>query len=784
MRLEQLVLFGPFDNFSVQFGPRVTVLAGLTDPEREGMLQTLVEAMAGKVPNASVVFVDQAGRRVFADRMGATYAETGVAAPSLGELLGTDPAVIADLVTLRAEDLGLGDHRDIDEVDAELTSARAAHEQLTAERDEATTFLIEIEGWQRDLDALDAQIDRATDDAARWAWMRLRAQLDDLRADLAALDAAEQESDDETDDRLLDAVEELRSAGEAWAEASTAAEELAARLGPLPPVSDADLARVAATPEALPEDFEDRVAAIADAAMARAERERDLELALAPTEDPGDGIVYSLAPRDQEALWAAYDAAIAAQEAYDAELAAHQAGGHEDPHVEGPIEEAHREVVRCQREVDRRFRPGALGVGALAVTALLAGDAISIFVGVILLAASVGLGWWLLAVPRRALAQAEAAEREALAQTEADSWLGLHLRRIDRVVNHTDRAPLSAALDRRTSALLDWEERSEGVSLAAAGERREAIVRHAAALDVEGRAAAQQQAREAVAAAAAHEAEARRALGRGLESYGLSADGAADLEIDQIRRVLVKRTAAGRVAREALELQHQLATATSAGAILDRLLRQLGFDDGDLAGRLARAVIAVEAARERREAEEGAPRRRDELEAEIAVLAERVDAERRITWDLTPDPTEPPAERDDLLERRRALGLELVSRPRPDVSAIERRLAVSAERVRALETERRELEEGSGSVRRRLADRIARTTWIGPNEEALPIVIDDPFADVDPEELFKLLDMLVRLSSSTQIVLLTTDPTIAKWARREAAEGVVTVLESHGAEVR
>ncbi|HRW36517.1 MAG TPA: hypothetical protein P5254_02380, partial [Aquihabitans sp.] len=89
-----------------------------------------------------------------------------------------------------------------------------------------------------------------------------------------------------------------------------------------------------------------------------------------------------------------------------------------------------------------------------------------------------------------------------------------------------------------------------------------------------------------------------------------------------------------------------------------------------------------------------------------------------------------------------------------------------------------------GSVRRRLADRIARTTWIGPNEEALPIVIDDPFADVDPEELFKLLDMLVRLSSSTQIVLLTTDPTIAKWARREAAEGVVTVLESHGAEVR
>jgi len=82
--LEQLVLFGPSDNFSVQFAPRVTVLAGLADEERADMLRTLVDAMAGRVPNASVIFVDQAGRRVFADRMGATYADTGVAAPSLG----------------------------------------------------------------------------------------------------------------------------------------------------------------------------------------------------------------------------------------------------------------------------------------------------------------------------------------------------------------------------------------------------------------------------------------------------------------------------------------------------------------------------------------------------------------------------------------------------------------------------------------------------------------------------------------------------------------------------
>ena len=145
MRLEQLVLFGPSDNFTVTFGPRVTVLSGLDPAERSGLLQTLVEAMAGQVPNASVVFVDSAGRRVFADRMGATYAETGVAAPTLGDLLGTDPSLIADLVTLTADDLGIGASRSPDEVAAELAGARAAHAQVLAEQAAANQVIIDIE---------------------------------------------------------------------------------------------------------------------------------------------------------------------------------------------------------------------------------------------------------------------------------------------------------------------------------------------------------------------------------------------------------------------------------------------------------------------------------------------------------------------------------------------------------------------------------------------------------------------------------------------------------------
>ncbi|MCB0972830.1 MAG: hypothetical protein KDA97_15090, partial [Acidimicrobiales bacterium] len=261
MRLEQLVLFGPSDNFSIQFGPRVTVLAGLEATERSGMVQTLIDAMAGRLPNASVIFVDEAGRRVFADRIGATYAETGVAAPSLSELVGTDPQVVADLVTLRPADLGLGDERSAEAVEGEVAAARAALAHAGDQQRAATAIVVEIDRWERDLARLDEEIAKAPDETARWEWVQLRRELDRMRAELAAL-APRGASDEEADARLLAAVEEVRTAGEAWAEASTEATELSRRLGPLPPVSDADLARVAATPAELPADLDERIAAV------------------------------------------------------------------------------------------------------------------------------------------------------------------------------------------------------------------------------------------------------------------------------------------------------------------------------------------------------------------------------------------------------------------------------------------------------------------------------------------------------------------------------------------
>ncbi|MFN8017630.1 MAG: hypothetical protein U0P45_05860 [Acidimicrobiales bacterium] len=688
---------------------------------------------------------------------------------------------MADLVTLRAADLGLDPDRDEARVGADLVAAQAAVEQLQAERAEAQAFIVQIEDWEAELAVLDERIAQLPDEIARWTWLQQRNKLDRMRAQLAALDQAADGDDRAADARLLQAVEELRSAGETWAEASTAAHELAERLGPLPPVSGPDLARVAQTPDELPADLDERIADIQAAHEVRLAAEQALEAATAEAEDPGDLIVYELARLDQDLLWNAHNAAVEAQAAYDAALAARDE--ETDPDQEAAIEAAHGQVVACQRDVEQRFRPGILGASTLAVGALLAGVQVALPIGVVMLVAAVAMAVWLLVVPRKALAAAQRAEEEALSGAEAGSWLGLHLRRIDHVMSPEDRTQLSTARDVRTTTRMDWEQLVGTVTLEKAGEREDAIRTYAAAIDPEARAARERIATEALDQARKHERASHRALLEGLEGYGLTAKGALDLDPSQIHRVLEQRVAAGRFAREAVELQHLTATATSSGAILDRLLAQLGFTDGDLPGRLERAIIAVEAAR-RRHGDEEAIAARDELEAAIAALAQEVEHHRRIGWDVLPSSAaEEPPRQAEIMDARRELAARIQQTRRPDLADVERRLGVASDRVRSLEAELAGLAQGATGIRRRLADRIGRTTWLGDQEECLPLLVDDAFAEMEPGELFKLLDMIVRLSSRTQVVLLTSDATIARWARREAEHGTITLLEADAAPV-
>ena len=774
MRLEQLVLFGPEDDFRVRFGSKVTVLAGMRAEDRTELIDTLVQAMAGRLPNASVIYVDFAGRRVFADRTGATFAEDGTPAVSLATLLGSDPKVIADLVTLDQTSLGLGGDRPSPEkIAEELSATRATVEDLRGERDQAQALVVSLDEWRAELASLDDRIERSEEDGDRWAWMELRRELDGVRAELAAFDEAG-EGIGANDTRLLDAVDKLRDLGAAWAEAGAAAEELAEKLGPLPNVTEEDIKRIAGTPDALPDGFDEQSARWQAAVDQVHCRKADLAVAVAPVPTPADGVVARLGLLDQKELWTAHHDLVQAKQHYEVELA--NLEDEIDPEVEAAIEAAHLEVLRCERNVQRRFLAGMLGSGTLAVGALLAGDQISVFLGIAMLLASVGLGWWLLAIPRKQLAVVHREEEMALAGANAASWLGLHLRRIDDVMKPSDRRGLNAATDRFATARLDWEELTNATDPDEAIERRELVEAYATTLDPVRRTRDEHHIRTDLSIAIEDEAASRAALTSGLDGYGLSGDAIVDLDPGQLRRVIEGRISAGRFARDTQELANQRTKAAVAAADLQHLLAELGFDDGQLAGRLDRVIDAVSAARRRALAAESS-RTRAEVEADIAALAALVEAGRRLSWDITPDPTVAPADPDLLVARRTEVSEMIVASTGPDLADAQRRLGLMEERAHELEHQLDQLTKGPAPLHQRLTDRVARTTWLGEQEECLPVLIDEAFDELTPDERRGVLDLLVRLSSHTQVVILSQDPVVGRWAREHAGADV-TLFEA------
>lgn len=774
MRIKQLVLFGPGEDFRLQFGERLTVLAGLSTDERAELVEVLVEAMAGRLPNASVIYTDHAGRRVFADRTGATFADTGAPAPSLTDLLGTDPEVVSGLVTLRAADLGLGDptERTAGDLTMDLAAERAAAAQIRAERDDTRLLVARVDEWRTELADLDKRIDRAPEDAARWEWSALRRNRDALRTELAALDI---EADDGADQWLLTNLDELRSVGARWAEAGAEAAELAEQLGPLPDVSDHDLATVAATPASLPADFDDRLTAWQSAADARRSKDAALVEAGDAVKAPDDELVTRLAGLDQDQLWAGADGLVRARAAWEDELAA--LDGQTDPEIEADIEVAHREVVRCQRDRQRRFVPGILGASALAVGALLAGDQISVFVGMSMLIGSLAMAWWLLVVPRRVLALAERDEEIALGRADAGSWLGLHLRRIDDVMQPSDRKGVDVAVDAHAAAQLDWEELVGDVAVADAIARRKEVQVYADLVNPAMRTRRVEAARARLVDATAAEATARSRLTSGLDRYGFAATTATELEPSQLAKVIERRIAGGALARRAIRLRELQGAAVTSGAELDAVLRRLGQVDGALADRLDAALRAVAAAKRRQNAAHQIRPRRD-LEAELRDLDAQVASGYRQCWDLTAEPEQAPVDPDVLVTRRLEVAELVRTSQGPDLVDAERRLSVVEGHIESLQADLDALAAGPAPLHQRMADRLARTASIGDVEESLPVVVDDALACLAPDEEQAALDVLARLSSRAQVILLTNRPLVVAWARSRAGEGSVSLFEA------
>jgi hypothetical protein len=63
------------------------------------------------------------------------------------------------------------------------------------------------------------------------------------------------------------------------------------------------------------------------------------------------------------------------------------------------------------------------------------------------------------------------------------------------------------------------------------------------------------------------------------------------------------------------------------------------------------------------------------------------------------------------------------------------------------------------------------------NNESFPLVLDDPFVDVEKSTKPALLELLNRADNAPQLIFLTEDEDVASWARLEALTGVLSIVE-------
>lgn len=771
MRIEQLVMYGPTEDDRVRFSPRLTVFSGLLPEERNDFLQTLIDAITGRLPNASLVYTNRNGRKIYADRTGATFADNGTSAPAPFEVLGQDPETVRTLLTLSAADLGIGAAVSIDSLRQQLTEARSTLERRRTEWEELSRRARDLARLENELESLRSRLGTIDDEIARWQWLQKRRHLDELQAEL---NLNGQAARGRTDQQILASVDALRSYGEAWTDLATEASELREQLGPLPAVSQSNLALVAATPETLPADFQSRFDAWRSAADLRKAADADLALHSSPPVPPEDPLVAAFAELDQSQLWSRHQKLIEANEAYE-QISVNSPSSELSTDAEDRIETAHLAVVRAQNEVDRFFSKGVFAAGVMALCSLPLAQSVGSIPAVMFMLAAVATIAACVVLPRRRLAAAERAEEQELAGANADSWLGLHLRRLDHLSDPEESRRVARIAKDRAAAQVAWDEIAGAVAPADLTERAAEVKAYALAIDPKMVARKRDDAKNFAAATRQAEDAARTSLTSGLEAYGFTKSSSRDLDPEQLTEQLKRRVQAGDVARRAHHLTIIEQREQESAKRLAELLRQLGFVDGPLEKRLERAIASVASARAR---ENQGERTQDELHREINALIADLRATAKRSWVSAPEAdSEPPS--PQVLEARCAELAEMIAATRrPDTAAAEQRLTTADSVVTALEERLDHLGTDGGSPKERLLMRLRRTTALSGEEESVPVLIDDAIRGMEDGARLELLDVLVEMSSSVQIIVLSDDPLVTAWARQRSADSTLVLYEA------
>jgi hypothetical protein len=80
-------------------------------------------------------------------------------------------------------------------------------------------------------------------------------------------------------------------------------------------------------------------------------------------------------------------------------------------------------------------------------------------------------------------------------------------------------------------------------------------------------------------------------------------------------------------------------------------------------------------------------------------------------------------------------------------------------------------------MQQHLLAHLTTASQAGPDGDPVPVVLDDVFLRVPADRKWDLLDLLHRLAERHQLVYLSDDAFVAAWARQQALDGTITLLE-------
>ena len=378
VRFEELSLRIPGDELRMRFHEKTTVLSGIGALERQGLVESLLGALAaGPAQQAELTYIDSQGRRIRIRRdptgdVTHTF-DDGSTAPDFLAVLGLDLNGLRDLAHVRAGDLGLLT-TDIGLPDPpELAESRTRSADLNEKLESALAARQAVEAMRMELSRIDEGMREADEGRAKRRYARLLTDLERVRAEATAMRTGEAGA--ASDKRFVEAGRLALRVAERWHVTRDVLKQVTANFGERERLDARTLAESEAMPEHAPAGLDALVARLEEAEARRnALSARLSTLATSRLPEPSHASVVRLARGDQETVWATAQKAIDSRLRLERESinlgglpaeGASQAVGEE-------LEVAHERLESAERRLESRQRAGYLATGGATAVAAIA----------------------------------------------------------------------------------------------------------------------------------------------------------------------------------------------------------------------------------------------------------------------------------------------------------------------------------------------------------------------------------------------------------------------------